>query len=197
MELIIRGCFGGAARAAAMGRKRALGARRFAVCGTLLCSLLGVEWQHGRLSAPVLGSSSWLPWALLSAAFAALTAILAKVGVSEINSNFATFIRTLVIVIFVGLLMLATGSAQPISQVPRRALIFLVLSGLATGASWLCYFRALSLGQAAEVAPVEKISVVLVALFGVVFLSEQLTVRAWIGIFLISSGVVLIAYRST
>ena len=144
----------------------------------------------------MLGSSSWLPWALLSACFAALTAILAKVGVSEVNSNFATFIRTLVIVIFVGLVMLATGSAQPVSQVPRRALIFLVLSGLATAASWLCYFRALSLGQAAEVAPVEKISVVLVALFGVIFLSEQLTMRAWVGILLITSGVILIAYKT-
>lgn len=143
----------------------------------------------------MLGTSPWLPWALLSACFAALTAILAKVGVSGINSNFATFIRTIVIFVFVGSLLLVTGGAQPISQVPRRALLFLVLSGLATGASWLCYFRALSLGQAAEVAPVEKLSVVLVALFGVLFLSEHLTARAWLGILLITSGVVLIAYR--
>ena len=143
----------------------------------------------------MLGTSPWLPWALLSACFAALTAILAKVGVSGINSNFATFIRTIVIFVFVGSLLLVTGGAQPISQVPRRALLFLVLSGLATGASWLCYFRALSLGQDAEVAPVEKLSVVLVALFGVLFLSEHLTARAWLGILLITSGVVLIAYR--
>ena len=141
------------------------------------------------------GTLPWLPWALLSACFAALTAILAKVGVSEINSNFATFIRTIVIFIFVGSLLLVSGGAQPISQLPRRALLFLVLSGLATGASWLCYFRALSLGQAAEVVPVEKISVVLAAVLGVLFLSEQLTARSWIGILLITSGVVLIAYR--
>ena len=132
----------------------------------------------------MLGTSPWLPWALLSACFAALTAILAKVGVSGINSNFATFIRTIVIFVFVGSLLLVTGGAQPISQVPRRALLFLVLSGLATGASWLCYFRALSLGQAAEVAPVEKLSEELVALYGVLCLSEHLT-----------AGVVLIAYR--
>jgi transporter family protein len=143
----------------------------------------------------VIGTSPWLPWALLSAGFAALTAILAKVGVSEINSNFATFIRTIVIVLFVGSLLLVSGGAQPISQVPRRALLFLVLSGLATGASWLCYFRALSLGQAAEVVPVEKISVVLAAVLGVLFLSEQLTPRAWMGILLITSGVVLVAYK--
>ena len=143
----------------------------------------------------MIGTSPWLPWALLSACFAALTAILAKVGVSEINSNFATFIRTIVIFIFVGSLLLVSGGAQPISQLPRRALLFLVLSGLATGASWLCYFRALSLGQAAEVVPVEKISVVLAAVLGVLFLSEQLTARSWIGILLITSGVVLIAYR--
>ena len=143
----------------------------------------------------MLGSSPWLPWALLSACFAALTAILAKVGVSEINSNFATFIRTIVIVLFVGSLLLVSGGAQPISQIPRRALLFLALSGLATGASWLCYFRALSLGQAAEVVPVEKISVVLAAVLGVLFLSEQLTPRAWIGILLITSGVVLVAYK--
>ena len=131
----------------------------------------------------------------MSAGFAALTAILAKVGVSEINSNFATFIRTIVIVLFVGSLLLVSGGAQPISQVPRRALLFLVLSGLATGASWLCYFRALSLGQAAEVVPVEKISVVLAAVLGVLFLSEQLTPRAWVGILLITSGVILVAYK--
>ena len=143
----------------------------------------------------MIGTSSWLPWALLSACFAALTAILAKVGVSEVNSNFATFIRTIVIFLFVGSLLLVSGGAQPLSQVPRRALLFLVLSGLATGASWLCYFRALSLGQAAEVVPVEKISVVLAAVLGVLFLSEQLTARAWIGVLLITSGVFLMAYR--
>jgi transporter family protein len=131
---------------------------------------LSVQGGGGARSDLVAGTGSWLLWALLSAFFAALTAILAKVGVGAIDPNYATFIRTIVIVLFVGALLLVTGGLQSPPEVPRRALLFLVLSGLATGASWLCYFRALSLGQAAEVAPVEKISVVLVALFGFLLL---------------------------
>lgn len=138
---------------------------------------------------------SWLPWALLSACFAALTAVFAKIGVEDVDPNYATFVRTIVIAIFVALLLFVTGGVQPPTALPRRAWLFLILSGLATGASWLCYFRALSLGQAAEVAPVEKISVVLVALFGFLFLGEQLSLRAWLGVGLITSGVVLIAVR--
>lgn len=139
--------------------------------------------------------SGWLPWALLSAFFAALTAIFAKVGVEGVNSNYATFIRTIVVVLALGLLMFFTGGYQPPPVLSRRTLLFLILSGLATGASWLCYFRALSLGQVAEVAPVEKISVVLVVIFGVIFLNEQLMLRAWMGILLILSGVILVAFR--
>jgi transporter family protein len=142
------------------------------------------------------GTGSWLLWALLSAFFAALTAILAKIGVGDIEPNYATFIRTIVILLFVGSLLLVTGGFQSPPELPRRALLFLVLSGLATGASWLCYFRALSLGQAAEVAPVEKISVVLVAVFGVLLLGEQLSLRAWAGTVLITTGVVLIAVKA-
>lgn len=141
------------------------------------------------------GTLNWLPWALLSAGFAALTAIFAKVGVEGVDPNYATFVRTLVIAAIVGLLLLVTGSFQPPSALPRRAWTFLILSGLATGASWLCYFRALSLGQAAQVAPVEKIGVVLVAVIGVVFLGEHLTPRAWLGVGLISVGVVLVAIK--
>jgi bacterial/archaeal transporter family protein len=105
----------------------------------------------------------WQGWALLSAVFAALTAILAKVGVEGVDPDVATFIRTLVIVVILGTLLLVTG--QKIGAIPARAYLFLTLSGLATGASWLCYFRALSLGDAAQVAPLDKLSVVLVAIF--------------------------------
>lgn len=111
------------------------------------------------------------------------------------QSELRDFIRTLVIAAFVGLLLAFGGGFQPPSALSRQAVTFLVLSGLATGASWLCYFRALSLGQAAEVTTVEKLSVVLVAVFGVAFLGEQLSLRGWIGVGLIASGVAMVAYR--
>jgi bacterial/archaeal transporter family protein len=133
----------------------------------------------------------WQFWALLSAVFAALTAILAKVGVEEMNPDVATFIRTLVIVVILGGLLLISG--QRIEAISVRGLGFLVLSGIATGASWLCYFRALKLGDAAQVAPLDKLSVVLVAIFAVIFLGEKLAVREIIGISLIAFGAVLVA----
>lgn len=139
---------------------------------------------------------AWSFWALLSAAFAALTAIFAKVGIEQINSDFATFIRTVVILLVLGGILAVTGQWQPLSSVSGRTYLFLVLSGLATGASWLCYFRALKLGDAARVAPLDKLSVVLVALFGVLFLGEKLTMPNWIGIALIASGAVLAAYKA-
>lgn len=139
---------------------------------------------------------SWSFWALLSAAFAALTAIFAKVGIEQINSDFATFIRTVVILLVLGGILAGTGQWQPLSSVSGRTYLFLVLSGFATGASWLCYFRALKLGDAARVAPLDKLSVVLVALFGVLFLGEKLTMPNWIGIALIASGAVLVAYKA-
>ena len=139
---------------------------------------------------------SWSFWALLSAAFAALTAIFAKVGIGQINSDFATFIRTVVILLVLGGILAGTGQWQPLSSVSGRTYLFRVLSGLATGASWLCYFRALKLGDAARVAPLDKLSVVLVALFGVLFLGEKLTMPNWIGIALIASGAVLVAYKA-
>ncbi len=139
--------------------------------------------------------ASWLPWALLSAGFAALTAIFAKVGVENINSDFATLIRTLVILGVVTLLVTATGQWQSPGSVSTRTYLFLALSGLATCASWLCYFRALKLGEAARVAPIDKLSIVLVAVFGVAVLGEHLSLRNWAGVGLIAGGALLVAGR--
>ncbi len=138
---------------------------------------------------------SWQFWALLSAIFAALTAIFAKVGVANISSDFATLIRTIVIVAFAGLIVAATGQFQRPGEISGRTWLFLILSGLATGASWLCYFRALKLGQAAQVAPLDKLSVVLVAVFGAIFLGEKLSGMNWLGVALIALGAVLVALR--
>jgi transporter family protein len=136
---------------------------------------------------------SWIVWALLSAAFAALTAIFAKVGVENVNSDLATFIRTVVIIAVLGIILAARGLFQPLASISTRTYLFLGLSGLATGASWLCYFRALQLGDAARVAPIDKLSVVLVAIFGVTFLGEHLTLNGWLGVILIGSGAVVVA----
>jgi transporter family protein len=142
-----------------------------------------------------LSLSSWQFWALLSAAFAALTAIFAKVGIENINSDFATFIRTVIIMIVLGAILLASGQFQSPSTISGKTWLFLGLSGLATGASWLCYFRALKIGNASQVAPIDKLSVVLVAVFGAAFLGERLTGANWLGIALIAAGAVLVAYR--
>jgi transporter family protein len=138
---------------------------------------------------------SWQLWAVLSAVFAALTAIFAKIGVENVNSDLATFIRTLVIVLVLALILLATGQFHAPDQLSSRTILFLVLSGLATGASWLCYFRALKLGNASQVAPIDKLSVVLVALLGVAFLGERLSPANWAGIVLIASGAALVGLR--
>jgi transporter family protein len=139
--------------------------------------------------------STWQFWAVGAAVVAALTAIFAKVGVENVNSDFATFIRTIVILAALGFILLATGQFQSPGTISTRSYVFLVLSGLATGASWVCYFRALKIGQASQVAPIDKLSVVLVALFGVIFLGEKLTLPNWLGIALIAAGAVLVAYR--
>ncbi|MDT1064089.1 EamA family transporter [Paracoccus sp. CPCC 101403] len=138
---------------------------------------------------------SWPVWALLSAGFAALTAIFAKVGVENVNSDFATFVRTIVILLAAGLMVHVTGNWQEPASVSARSWVFLVLSGLATGASWICYFRALKLGDAARVAPIDKLSVVFVAVFAVLFLGERLSLLNWLGVVMIALGAVLIAYR--
>lgn len=138
-------------------------------------------------------SNSWLMWACLSALFAALTAIFAKIGVEGIDSDLATFFRTIVVIVVLGGLLLATGKLSVPREVGNRSWLFLVLSGLGTGASWLCYFRALKVGEAAKVAPIDKLSVVLVALFSVAFLGERLPPIAWTGIALIAGGAALVA----
>ena len=138
---------------------------------------------------------TWLFWAFLSAGFAALTAIFAKVGVEKVAPDVATLVRTVVILIMLSGIVVATGQYRLLAGTSARAYGFLVLSGLATGASWFCYFRALHIGDAARVAPIDKLSVVLVAVFGVMFLGEKLSVINWLGIALIAAGAWLVTLR--
>jgi bacterial/archaeal transporter family protein len=138
---------------------------------------------------------SWQVWAILSAMFAALTAIFAKVGVEDINPDLATFIRTVIVLASFALILFATGQFSRPGTISGKTWLFLVLSGLATGASWLCYFRALKLGPATLVAPIDKLSVVLVALFAFVFLGERPTATGWLGIGLIAAGAVILALK--
>ncbi|MFA5271372.1 MAG: EamA family transporter [Candidatus Omnitrophota bacterium] len=134
----------------------------------------------------------WKTYAFMSALFAGLTAIFAKIGVKNIPSNYATFLRTLIIVIFLALLVEARREwINPLS-LDKRSLIFLLLSGIATGLSWLCYFRALQIGPASLVAPIDKLSLVFVVVLSVVFLGERLGLSQWIGVFLMSAGAILI-----
>ena len=140
-------------------------------------------------------SNAWVTWALLSAVFAALTAIFAKIGLEGIDSDYATLLRTFVIVAMLAALVVVTGRWRNPAELPARPLTFLALSGLATGASWVCYFRALKAGDASRVAPIDKLSVVLVAIFAVAFLGERPTVRDWTGIALVGAGVVLLTLR--
>ncbi|WP_414832875.1 EamA family transporter [Afifella sp. YEN Y35] len=145
------------------------------------------------MPSPIL---SWQVWALLAAVFAALTAIFAKIGVENVNSDLATFIRTVVILVALGGILIALGEFRGLPEIPARSYAFLILSGLATGASWLCYFRALQLGNASQVAPIDKLSVLLVAIFGVTFLGEKLSALNWLGIAAIAGGTFLVAYRA-
>jgi transporter family protein len=136
---------------------------------------------------------NWFVWALLSAFFAGLTAVLAKVGVQQIDSNLATAIRTVVILIFAWAVALATKN-QMLSSITNRTWIFLILSGIATGLSWLCYFRALQLGEASQVAPVDKLSVIVAIALAAIFLHERVTWHHWVGGTLIFTGAVVLAY---
>ena len=137
---------------------------------------------------------TWFFWALASAFFAALTAIFAKAGLQGIDSDFATFIRTLVILAALALFLTWAGKWQGVAAFTARNWLFLVLSGLATGASWLAYFKALQIGSASQVAPIDKLSVVLVVVFAVVFLGERPSAREWLGIALIASGVFMLVF---
>ena len=136
---------------------------------------------------------SWLIWALLSALFAAATALLAKIGVAHVDSNLATAIRTTVVLVFAWAIALSLGSHAGLGQVGRRSWIFLIASGLATGLSWICYFRALSLGEASKVAPIDKLSVVFVVLLAWPLLGETLTLAKALGALLIAAGAVVLA----
>jgi transporter family protein len=138
---------------------------------------------------------NWLTWSLLSALFAGLTAILAKVGVSGVDSNLATAVRTTVALVFAWAVVPLTGPVGNVCTLSRRTLLFLALSGIATGLSWLCYFRALQLGDASKVAPVDKLSVVFVLAFAALFLGETLTLKTVLGGTLIATGAVVLALK--
>ncbi|MEY2906430.1 MAG: hypothetical protein RLZZ408_901 [Verrucomicrobiota bacterium] len=138
--------------------------------------------------------NNWLFWSLLSALFAGATAILAKVGVEGINSHLATAIRTTVVLLITWLIVAAAGTPVSLATISKRTWIFLTLSGLATGLSWVCYFRALQLGMASKVAPIDKLSVVFAIILAVIFLHEQLSWQQWVGGLLIVGGAVILAW---
>jgi transporter family protein len=138
---------------------------------------------------------NWFVWAVLSAVFAAATAILAKVALGGIDADFATLVRTIVIGLVLAVFVVVAGKWHDPRTLSAKAVAFLVLSGLATGASWVCYFRALKVADASKVAPVDKLSVVLVAIFAAVFLHERPSPGGWLGIALVGAGVAIIAWN--
>jgi bacterial/archaeal transporter family protein len=140
-------------------------------------------------------STSWVVWALLSAVFAAMTAIFAKIGIRGVDSDLATLVRTGVIIVVLSAFIWLTGRwSNPLAW-SSRTWLFLGLSGLATGASWVCYFRALQIGEASKVAPIDKLSLVLVAVFAVAFLGERPSLRDWCGILMVAGGVLVLALK--
>ena len=140
-------------------------------------------------------STPWFYWAILSAVFAALTAIFAKIGIQGVNSDLATLIRTAIVILVLSAFVWFTGKWSNPLTLPSKTWIFLTLSGLATGASWVCYFRALQIGDASKVAPIDKLSLVLVAVFAFVFLGERPSLREWTGIAMVASGVLILAFK--
>ncbi len=142
-----------------------------------------------------MNTTGWFYWALLSAAFAALTAIFAKIGIQGVDSDLATLIRTTVIIVVLSAFVWATGKWTNPLTLSGKTLLFLALSGLATGASWVCYFRALKIGEASKVAPVDKLSLVLVAVFAFAFLGERPSGREWTGIAMVAAGVLVLAFK--
>lgn len=141
----------------------------------------------------MLATHGWFYWSILSAVFAAMTAIFAKIGLQGVDSDYATLIRTFVILLVLSGFVYFSGKWSDPFALSRKTWLFLSLSGLATGASWVCYFRALQLGAASKVAPVDKFSVVLVAIFAVIFLSERPSIREWLGILLVTAGVLVLS----
>lgn len=140
-------------------------------------------------------SSPWFFWALLSAVFAALTAIFAKIGIQGVDSDLATLVRTAIIIVVLSLFVWIAGKWSNPFELPAKTWLFLGLSGLATGASWVCYFRALQVGDASKVAPVDKLSLVLVAIFAFTFLGERPSLREWSGIAMVAGGVLVLAFK--
>lgn len=141
------------------------------------------------------GDVNWFYWAVLSASFAALTAIFAKIGIQGVDSDLATLIRTWVILVVLTAFVVFSGKWSNPLQLSGTTWTFLMLSGLATGASWVCYFRALKIGDASKVAPVDKLSLVLVAIFAVVFLGERPALREWVGIAMVAAGVLVLSFK--
>lgn len=142
------------------------------------------------------GAAPWFTWAILSAVFAALTAIFAKIGLEGVDPDMATLVRTAIIILVLGAFIWSTGKWANPFLLPGRTWLFLALSALATGISWVCYFRALQLGDASKVAPVDKFSLVLVAVFAFAFLGERPAPGEWLGIALVAGGVLVLAFRS-
>jgi bacterial/archaeal transporter family protein len=140
-------------------------------------------------------SDNWFIWALLSALFAALTAIFAKIGIQGVDSDLATLVRTVIITCVLSGFIWVTGKWSNPLELSAKTWLFLVLSGISTGISWVCYFRALQIGDASQVAPVDKLSLVLVAIFAFAFLGERLSVMEWIGVTLVSIGVLILAIK--
>ena len=140
-------------------------------------------------------STGWFYWAILSAVFAALTAIFAKIGIQNVDSDLATLIRTAIIIVVLSVFVASTGKWANPFALSAKTWLFLGLSGLATGASWVCYFRALKIGDASKVAPVDKLSLVLVAVFAFTFLGERPSLREWSGIAMVAGGVLLLAFK--
>ena len=140
-------------------------------------------------------STGWFYWAILSAVFAALTAIFAKIGIQGVDSDLATLIRTAIIIVVLSAFVAFTGKWANPFELSAKTWLFLGLSGLATGASWVCYFRALKMGEASKVAPVDKLSLVLVAVFAFTFLGERPSLREWSGIAMVAGGVLLLAFK--
>ena len=134
----------------------------------------------------------WTIFAILSAIFAALTSILAKIGIEGVNSNLATAVRTIVVVLMAWFMVFITGNQNGIVDISKKSWIFLILSGLATGASWLCYYKALQLGEASKVVPIDKLSIVITIILAFIFLGEQITLKTLIGCCLIVAGTFII-----